>query len=179
MCFIAALGAAGAAAGAAASASTGLAMASTAMQGIGMISQISAQNAAAASNSAAARQAAAHQYDQENEALYNDNQALLQNAMDRALMARSATDQTFVSAFENGAGGSVMGDVLRERSAIEGRNLMRDADQRGMMVTNSQRNMQGYRVNAQNRINSVPTTGFNLGHVMSLGSNYMNLRYGS
>lgn len=191
MCFIAALGAlgaGGAAAGAGAAAagtaaagagmSTGLAMASTGLQAMGMMSQISAQNRAAEANAAAARQAAANQYDQENESLYNDNQALLQNAMDRALQARSATDLTFVSAFENGASGGVLADVLRERSAIEGRNLRRDADQRSQMVTNSGRNSQGYYINARNRINSVPRTGFNMGHMASLGSNFLNLRMG-
>lgn len=178
MCFIAALGALGAGS-AAAGASASLAMASTAMQGIGMISQIGAQNSAAAANSAAARRAAATSYDQENEALYNNNQSLLQSAMDRALMARSANEQTFVSAFENGAGGSVLGDVLRERFAVEGRNQMRDAEQRTQTIQASQRRMLGHNNSMQNRINAVPTTGFNLGHVMSLGSNYMNLRMGT
>lgn len=185
MCFIAALGALGAggaaAAGTAAATagmSTGLAMASTGLQAFGMMSQISAQNQAAVDNAAAARQSAANQYGQESEALYNDNQALLQGAMDRALQARSNTDLTFVSAFENGASGSVLGDVLRERSAVAGRNALRDADQRSQMITNSNRNNQGYYTNARNRINSVPRTSFNMGHVAQLGSNYLNLRMG-
>ena len=110
--------------------SLALAAASTAAQGVGMIYQINEQNRYSERNAASARQGAAWQQDQEMEAYANENRSLLQSAMDRVLQARSATELAFTSAFENGAGGGVLGDMMRERSAIEARNMYRDIDQR-------------------------------------------------
>lgn len=158
--------------------SLALAAASTAAQGVGMIYQINEQNRYSERNAASARQGAAWQQDQEMEAYANENRTLLQSAMDRVLQARSATELAYTSAFENGAGGGVLGDMMRERSAIEARNMYRDIDQRKMLTTQTNRRLDGYRQQAQGRIAEVPKTSLNLGHIMQLGSNFAAMRAG-
>jgi uncharacterized protein (UPF0371 family) len=75
-----------------------------------------------------------------------------------------------VSAFESGAGGQVMTDMLNERGSVEARNLYRDRLERNSLKIQSNRNLEGYETQAKARIASQPTTSLNMGHIMSAAS---------
>ena len=131
---------------------------------------VNQQNQASLNNAANARSGAADQQNQEMESYVETNRSMIMDSMDRALQARGATDLAMVSAFESGAGGQVMTDMLNERGSVEARNLYRDRLERNSLRIQSNRNLEGYETQAKARIASQPTTSLNMGHIMSAAS---------
>lgn len=152
------------------SASQQLAIGASAASLMGSAYEVNAQNKAALANAAAARAGAANEQNQEMQSYVEANRSMLMGAMDRVLQARSATDLTVVSAFENGAGGQTLMDALRDRNSIEARNIYRDRLERQSLKTQTNANLNAYAEKAKGRIAAVPTTSLNLGHIIKAGT---------
>lgn len=153
---------------------TQLALAAAGTNLVGSQVAVNQQNQASLNNAANARSGAANQQNQEMESYVETNRSMLMTSMDRALQARSATDLAFVSAFESGAGGQAMTDMLSERNSVEARNLYRDRLERNSLKIQSNRNLEGYETQAKARIASQPMTSLNMGHIMSAASSGMS-----
>ena len=153
---------------------TQLALAAAGTNLVGSQVAVNQQNQASLNNAANARSGAANQQNQEMESYVETNRSMLMTSMDRALQARSATDLAMVSAFESGAGGQAMTDMLSERNSVEARNLYRDRLERNSLKIQSNRNLEGYETQAKARIASQPMTSLNMGHIMSAASSGMS-----
>lgn len=140
----------------------------SALQGIGAVAGINAQNEAAAANRENAVAAANDQYASTTEQYIEQNRSLIQGGFDAILEGRENEAIAYTSAIQNGVQGASVKAVIRDQKQKTGRSETRTSQEIKSLSTQVGANLKHIGTTAQGRINSVPTTSFGLGDVASV-----------
>lgn len=133
------------------------------LNAVGQMSAINAQNDAAARNRQVALQAMNEEQAQNAEQYVEQQRSLIQGGFDSILQGREDAATAYASAIQNGVSGMSVRATLRDIRQTAGRNTSRNQQEQNSLRIQTQRQQRGARATAQSRINSVPTTGFNMG----------------
>lgn len=140
------------------------------IQGVRSVAQINSQNSASRQNAANATAAANTSYDQEALSFSEQSRSLVQGAFDAILMGREAESLSYTSAIENGVQGNSVKNMMRTLKQKTGRTKSRFEQEQESLETQTGLNMEHIQTGAQGRINSVPTTSFGLGDILSIAT---------
>ena len=133
------------------------------LSAVGSMSQISAQNDAAAANRANAIQAQNDQIDDQGRQFVEQNRALIQEGFDNVLAGRSAQADAYTSAIANGVQGRSVRAMMTSNKQKTSRSRNRTQQEMESLSTQTDANFKHIRSSTQGRINRVSTTSFGLG----------------
>lgn len=134
---------------------------------IGSAAQVNAQNSASMANQQNALLAANDEYASNSQRYIEENRSLIQGSFDEILQGRSDAATAYTSALQSGVQGGSVKALLRDRRQKAARSAQRTSDEMSGLEQRTEAANVNVRARTQARINSVPRTSLNMGHLAS------------
>lgn len=134
---------------------------------IGSAAEVNAQNEASDRNRQHSIRAMNEEQADSMARYVEDQRSLIQGSFDAILEGRAEEATAYASAVQNGVTGSSVKAVLRDSRQKTGRSTSRTKQEMSSLRTQTGNQQKHIRSKAQGRINQVPRTSLNMGHIAS------------